>query len=323
MSQQSLDTSSLVGYESELEHFKTLYQERKLPSFLLFYGKEGIGKNLFALRLCAYLVCETKRACGQCASCVAFLQNRHPSVYFVDNKESLISVEETSRIKAHLFTSSVKEGVPRVVCIRDAERLSERSTNKLLTSLEDLPSNSYIFLTTGRRSSLLPTLLSRAVSFLLKPLSYERAFKIVREKLSEENFVVTKDLEDRVSLLLMEMKGSIGGVLSVLKGGESSFWELSDIFYEHILKSDYLLLYELVEKIKKDKSIPLEDCLIAIEIAINKAYKNLLLKTSSFSQKKVSLLDKKRKTLVLLKKHVIDKKIKLNKGLALEGLLLS
>lgn len=277
MANSPLDYLELKSPGEEIEQLRILSQEDRLPPVLLFHGRGSLHKSLLVARLCAFLICEAREACGHCSQCLAFKQNKHPSVLFLDNKERLISVEETQAIKKHLASASGRASDPRIVFIRDVERLSEQSTNKLLKTFEDMTPFSFVFMTTERRHALLETLLSRSVSYLLKNKTKEPLFS---EKVEE----------------------------------------LSRSFEENLFASHYAEVYGLCEDLKKDQKLSLEEILEAQELALNKVYRKLSCEKKNTVKNKQ--LEKKKKHIALLRKTVLDKKIKLNKGLLLESLFL-
>lgn len=321
MSKLPLEYSHLVGFNEDLERLKTLFLKGKLPPVLLFHGRDSIGKSLFVSKLCAYLVCEEKKACGKCGNCLSLKQNKNPSVLFLNNEDKLISVEEALQVKSHLLTASGARDTPRIIFIRDVERLSEQSTNKLLTSFEDLPPFSYVFLTTGSRYSLMQTLLSRCVPYFLKPPSLDESFSCAKKYLLSEGkkSELSSPEEEKIKALIKLTRGAIGQVLSLLSEDSGSRRDLTKIFYDQIHERNYNVLYELIETLKKDKTLSLEEILTAKEVAINQAYKSRL--SENDNSLNLKHLEEKRALLKMFRSCVLDKKIKLNKGLILESLL--
>ena len=322
MSRLPLEFSDLVGFQSEEESFKALLSQKKLPPVLLFYGRESIGKSLFVAKLCALLLCEKNEACGLCESCLSLKQNKHRSVLFLNNEAPLISVEEALQVKRHLTTTPGSQKHPRLVFIRDVDRLSEQSTNKLLTVFEDLPPHTYVFLTTGKRYCLLKTLLSRSVAFLLKPPSNSDSLALLKNYFQflkpQESFsnAICHGLEDQ----LLETRGAVGNVYKSLSKGIDIKETLPELFFTIMQSSNYGDIYEFVEKVKKDQSYSLEDILLAGHIALNRSYRKLILDNEPSSEA-LALLKAKKVSLKALQKNIIDRKIKLNKGLVLESLL--
>lgn len=277
MTDNPLDYSQLGQTNPDAFYLESLVSQERLPPTLLFHGRGSLYKSLVVAKLCAFLVCKIKKACGECHNCLALKQDRHPSVLFIDNKERLISVEDTLSIKRHLASSSGSPSDPRIVFIRDVERLSEQSTNKLLKIFEELIPFSFVFMTTERRNALLETLLSRSVAYFLKN---------TQEK--EHHFT------EKVQKLAL-------------------------IFREKAHRH-YTEVFELCDELKKDSQLSLEEIIEAQELALNQNYRALL--QGETLQAADNLL-RKRKHIVLLRKTILDQKIKLNKALVLESLFIN
>jgi DNA polymerase III gamma/tau subunit len=278
MTENPLDYSQLNHTNTDALYFESIVCRDKVPPVLLFHGRGSLHKCLVAAKLCALLICKTKKACGECHNCLALKQDRHPSVLFIDNKERIISVEETLSIKRHLLSASGSPSDPRIVFIRDVERLSEQSTNKLLKIFEELAPFSFVFMTTERRHALLETLLSRSVPYLLK--NKEEKEPLFTEKVQK----------------------------------------LAITFMEKAFNSQYTEVFELCDELKKDSQLTLEEIIEAQELALNQSYKALL---NGAVLKTAENLARKKKHIVLLRKTILDQKIKLNKALVLESLFIN
>ena len=326
MKSSSLNWTSLIGYEIESHAIEKLIEEESLPPILLFHGREGIAKSLFVAKVCSYLVCEQGKACGLCSSCVQLKNDCYPNLLFFDASTKQISGQEIKSIKDHLLTlggqksSTHKYKSSRLLFIKDVENLSTQSINKLLKIFEELPSHSYIFLSTSCRFSLLPTLRSRCVERLLMPPSREQSLDFLNSNHSgATEDILNKADKEKAKELLELSRGSIGLALKWLKDKSSSY-KLIEIFTKQAFVDSYKKNHDLVDQIKKDKSYSLEDILLAKEIALNKVLKDSVLNEENSNQQKI--LSKKRRELKKIKDIVINKKIKLNKAFVLESLLL-
>ncbi|HET7832852.1 MAG TPA: DNA polymerase III subunit delta' [Gallionella sp.] len=176
-----------------------LQELRKRPSHaLLFKGAKGIGKLDLALRYARSLLCEHPDeggfACGTCSSCHWFEQGAHPDFRLLqpealsqDEEESddsrsasgkkpskQISVEQV-RSLAGFFGMSAHQGGRRVVVIHPAEAMNVNAANALLKNLEEPPQGVLFILVAHKPQQLLPTILSRCLSFTLSAPDAESA----------------------------------------------------------------------------------------------------------------------------------------------------
>jgi DNA polymerase-3 subunit delta' len=181
-------------YPWQQNDWARLQELRKRPtSGLLFKGSQGIGKLELAIRFGKSLLCQhpdkSGFACGQCPSCHWFDQGSHPD-YRLLQPEALglegeevetgkkpskqISVDQV-RSLADFSGMSAHQGGRRVVIIHPAETMNVNAANALLKNLEEPPLGLLFILVTHRPQQLLPTILSRCLSFALSSPDAESA----------------------------------------------------------------------------------------------------------------------------------------------------
>ena len=159
---------------------------RKRPTHgLLFKGTKGIGKLDLAINFAQSLLCqhpdETGFACGKCSSCHWFEQGSHPDYRLLQPETLSLEAEETESGKkpskqvsveqvrglADFFGMSAHQGGRRVIVIHPAEAMNTNAANALLKNLEEPPPGLMFILVSHRPQQLLPTILSRCLSFAL------------------------------------------------------------------------------------------------------------------------------------------------------------
>jgi DNA polymerase-3 subunit delta' len=163
-----------------------LQELRKRPLHgLLFRGSKGIGKFDLAMNFAQSLLCQYPDgagvACGQCPSCHWFEQESHPDfrllqpeVLRLDGEETesgkkpskLISVDQVRGL-TDFVGMSAHQGGRRVVVIHPAEAMNINAANALLKNLEEPPQGMLFILVSHKPQQLLPTILSRCLSFAL------------------------------------------------------------------------------------------------------------------------------------------------------------
>lgn len=173
-------------YPWQQSDWARLQELRKRPPHgLLFKGAKGIGKLDLALSFARSLLCEHPDeagfACGQCSSCHWFEQGSHPDFRLLqpealslDGEESesgkkpskQISVDQVRGL-ADFFGMSAHQGGRRVVVIHPAEAMNTNAANALLKNLEEPPQGLLFILVAHKPQQLLPTILSRCLSFVL------------------------------------------------------------------------------------------------------------------------------------------------------------
>lgn len=72
----------VYGHEELRERLADAHRGGRLPSSLLFYGPEGVGKQRVALWLAALLQCESSGPCGECRHCRLARRLEHPDIHW-------------------------------------------------------------------------------------------------------------------------------------------------------------------------------------------------------------------------------------------------
>ena len=220
--------SRLTGNDRVKQSLRRMLSQSRVPGALLFVGKDGVGKKLFALELAKSLNCrtrvETVEACDVCSSCKRISQSKFPWHATDDeNKERMIWSDHTDVGLVRPYKRVIRvdpmrqldreanfrpyEGNARVFIVEDAERMNDASSNALLKTLEEPPSTSHLILVTSRPASLLPTIRSRCQTIRFVPLT----------SLEIEQYLVARDKtisERDAHLLAASSGGSIGNALS-------------------------------------------------------------------------------------------------------------
>ena len=157
---------------------------------LLFKGTKGIGKLDLAMNFAQSLLCQhpdkSAFACGKCPSCHWFDQGSHPDFRLLQPETLSLEGEEGEDFKsmsgkkpskqisvdqirglADFFGMSAHQGGRRVIVIHPAEAMNTNAANALLKNLEEPPQGLLLILVSHKPQQLLPTILSRCLSFAL------------------------------------------------------------------------------------------------------------------------------------------------------------
>lgn len=136
----------------------------------LFSGPPGCGKRTMALLFAQALnCCAPAPPCQQCLSCRKSAGGNHPDIYRLVPQGSSLKIEQLREIRESLYYLPA-EGRHKICIVEDAELLTLPAANSLLKVLEEPPARLVFILLSSRPWALLPTVLSRCSSFMLKPL---------------------------------------------------------------------------------------------------------------------------------------------------------
>tara|TARA_B100001123_G_C15217521_1_gene989872 strand:+ start:79 stop:1053 length:975 start_codon:yes stop_codon:yes gene_type:complete len=173
----SMNQLKLYGYNDYFNSFKTLYNNKKLPSVIMLSGPKGMGKATFAYHFINYLLSKDENIkysfenfeINENNSAFKLMQNNtHPNFFLLDNKSSEedIKIDTTKKLIQFLSKSTYSKNL-KIVLIDNSEFLNISSSNALLKSLEEPPNNTFIFIINNTSSKILNTIKSRSLEFKL------------------------------------------------------------------------------------------------------------------------------------------------------------
>lgn len=166
------------GHRRPIKVLKRALATGRVPHAYLFWGPEGIGKELTARVWAAVLFCDDPRAvtrgeaCGACPACRKSQGSTHPDLHLLAPGEKAISVDEVRGLQERLSFQAYEKG-RKIVIIRDAHRMTPSGANALLKTVEEPPKDTFIVLIATESSALLPTLVSRCQALRFDPLGVE------------------------------------------------------------------------------------------------------------------------------------------------------
>ena len=156
----------------------------------LFTGPPGSGRTNAARAFAAALQCQnedpTARGCGQCKACVTVLAGTHPDVALITTEKVNYQIDDVRELitKAQDRPSTAPW---RVLIIEDADRMTERTTNVLLKSIEEPPPHTIWILCAPSPADVLVTIRSRCRAVSLSVPTRESVAELLvrRDGLSE------------------------------------------------------------------------------------------------------------------------------------------
>jgi DNA polymerase-3 subunit delta' len=168
----------ILGHDRPIKVLKRAFASGRLAHAYLFWGPDGIGKEMAARAAAKVLLCRDPGAlakaapCGTCDACVKCEAGEHPDLHLVAPGERAISVDDVRALQGTLGLRAFESGF-KIAIIRDAFRMSREGANALLKTVEEPPSGTFLFLLAHHRSQLLPTLVSRCQQLRFDPLPEE------------------------------------------------------------------------------------------------------------------------------------------------------
>lgn len=159
-------------HEALWQRVENAFNANRFPHAVLLWGQAGLGKQDFAKKLIARLMCDSSSACGQCQSCCWVSANTHPDLMTVEAEDGKkqIGIEQIRQLQSAQALSSVKAGA-RVIWIPKAELLNIAANNALLKILEEPNDNVYYILNATSLATIPITIQSRCHQYYFAAVS--------------------------------------------------------------------------------------------------------------------------------------------------------
>lgn len=182
----------MIGQEQVKEQLTGAITNNRVSHAYIICGEKGSGKKTIARLFAAALQCEASGTdpCGKCHSCKMAATDNHPDIITVRHeKPNTISVAEIREQVVGDVLIKPYYGRKKIYIIPEAEKMNSSSQNALLKTIEEPPEYAVIMLLAENREMLLPTILSRCVSLMMKPVDDKsvQAFLIERCDVSADD----------------------------------------------------------------------------------------------------------------------------------------
>ena len=130
----------------------------------LFTGPPGSGRSNAARAFAAALQCDAPdpqdRGCGQCHACRTVMAGTHPDVSLIATEKVTYQIVDVRELITRA-QDRPSAGKWRVIIVEDADRMTERTTNVLLKSIEEPPPHTVWILCAPSPADVLVTIRSR------------------------------------------------------------------------------------------------------------------------------------------------------------------
>jgi DNA polymerase-3 subunit delta' len=157
----------VVGQEDAVAPLKAaVASASSMTHAWLITGPPGSGRSHAARAFAAALQC-LEGGCGTCRACKTALSGTHADVTLVATEKVTISIDEVR----HLIStaqSAPSEGRYRVIVVEDADRMTERTSNVLLKSIEEPPPRTVWLMCAPAAQDVAVTIRSRCRTIALR-----------------------------------------------------------------------------------------------------------------------------------------------------------
>jgi DNA polymerase-3 subunit delta' len=221
----------LVGNQTGKAVLTRLVKAGRVPNSLIFAGRDGVGKQQFAVELARTFICTeptAERPCDKCPACgrigplaipesVEKKKDEFQKVFFGGHGDlgTVLPYKRTILVNAIRDLEKHANFLPnearaRFFIIDDADKMNDEASNALLKTLEEPPPTSHIILITSKPDSLSATIRSRCQLIRFGPVPTDEIEKYL---IGERAFS-----PDEAKLAARLSAGSVGRALSINAG---------------------------------------------------------------------------------------------------------
>ena len=182
--------SEIIGLDSIIDSLQSSILSNRISHAYIFEGQAGMGKTMLAKAFAKTVQCEAGSvdACGRCISCRAFESGNHPDVFYVTSTRKSIGVDDIrEQVIKPMETRPYRYRYKAFIIGNADYTMTASAQNALLKTIEEPPAYGLFLLLTENSNMFFPTILSRCVTFKLKPLSEKDVQNYLAQKgVSEE-----------------------------------------------------------------------------------------------------------------------------------------
>ncbi len=186
-----MNFSELIGNEKIKQNLIKILNNKTIAHSYMFIGTKGIGKKEFAKEFAKGILClnEQEKLCGECKSCIEFVNSNNPDYYEIglEEEENSIKIETIRQMQKKIQELPIVSN-KKVYIIDDSEYLTKEAQNCLLKTLEEPPEFISIILIVSNENKILNTIKSRCLKIYFNDLTNEELKKYINENIREEQF---------------------------------------------------------------------------------------------------------------------------------------
>jgi len=171
----------VIGQDDLVQALKNTLDSDTLAHAYLFTGAQGLGKINAARAVATHLMC-AQGGCGSCHICTRLENNTHPDFRVLEPAGAGGYLVEQIRELNYLVQLAPAEAHRKIFVIRDVDLFNVSAANAFLKTLEEPTESTIFILLSHSQEAVLSTIRSRCQVYRFRPLSPEKARKVLLEK---------------------------------------------------------------------------------------------------------------------------------------------
>lgn len=266
-----MSLAEVKGQDRAIGLLKRSLASGRLAHAHLFYGPDGVGKELTAKNFAKLLNCRSAsggEACDFCEDCAAAEKHTHPDIIWLrpQGPGRMIRIGDpvnpekgTVRHFQRLIALKPYMGKWKVGIFAEAHTLQKDAAGALLKTLEEPPAGTVLILVTSRPDMLLPTIVSRCQALRFEAMTEGALEGILRNDYSlsqaeakELSRLAEGRLGEAVRALREGRLSEARELASRLADGDRGYWGavsgLLGAIDGSVLRSEETVAWELAEK---------------------------------------------------------------------------
>lgn len=200
----------LYSKDALLRPVKEMSKSGRFVHSYIITGEKGTGRKTAAKYIAMAMLCDEKNACGQCRQCRRILNGQHPDFITVPKDGRIYSVNGIRENVVEDSFTAPNDCDRKIYFLPDCDGWTDASQDALLKITEDPPDHAYFIFTAVNKSSFLPTLISRSMTFELPEASRQGCAQALRDT---GNYT-----EQQISSAVESFGGNIGRCIDFLEG---------------------------------------------------------------------------------------------------------
>ena len=180
MSKPITSFDDIIGHKNIIAYIQKVISIDRVPNFIIMHGNPGVGKTATAKLLACHVASNFKDDVRAKNIDEVILKNKSTDSIKLFNMSNLKDNSEVAQVKAEMAVGFSTTG-RKVIILDEAHGMTNEAQDAILTSIEALPDNVYVFLCTTELGALRDALQSRAKAvWAFNPLTELEAQRLIQ-----------------------------------------------------------------------------------------------------------------------------------------------